>query len=616
MRLLILFMLAAAFVKAETPKPNLTLEKVVQTIEIRAADEVWIHHRSTAIVWNARGGDLSELVLYENKFTKVENIEGRMADFGGKTLRELKSRDITDIAAFDGFSLFSDGRIKSHKFSSGVYPYRVEYVYTQKINTNMYGMDFIPQRSPEIQVDSFIGRILYEDGQEPNYKLAGIKGNIRKTKENRKNILTYHVEDIKPVEREPFGPPFKFLREGLYVFCKRCSIAGIEAQANSWRGFGELMATLNDGRDQLPGDFVHKIDSMTVGLTTHEKIRVLYKYLQQNHRYISVQVGIGGIQPIAATDVYSNGYGDCKGLSNLMKAMLASAGIPSKYALIEGGDDPEWVDESFVYDPFNHAILCIPGEQDTTWLECTSRFNPPGYQGSFTGNRKALLIDHGASQLVSTNKYDERSNVSTSKIQAFISSGTDLNLMVHLKLKNQTQDELRYWYHEADHSMLDKYWQQAFSLPSYIVNEFKVDENQDEAVMEVDLNITLGKAISTSGNRMFVSSSFTNAIDKKLQRDTARVNSIYLRQGFTEMDTFEMVVPQGYRLESGPRSILMENTFGSYQLEMVQTPEKLMLIRKRIQRAGNYDKSLYNDFVQFNNQMYQADRTKLVWVKL
>ena len=60
----------------------------------------------------------------------------------------------------------------------------------------------------------------------------------------------------------------------------------------------------------------------------------------------------------------------------------------------------------------------------------------------------------------------------------------------------------------------------------------------------------------------------------------------------------------------------MENTFGSYQLEMVQTPEKLMLIRKRIQRAGNYDKSLYNDFVQFNNQMYQADRTKLVWVKL
>ena len=55
MRLLIVYLLVAAAVKAETPKPNLTLEKVVQTIEIRDADEVWIHHRSAAIVWNARG---------------------------------------------------------------------------------------------------------------------------------------------------------------------------------------------------------------------------------------------------------------------------------------------------------------------------------------------------------------------------------------------------------------------------------------------------------------------------------------------------------------------------------------------------------------------------------
>ena len=54
---------------------------------------------------------------------------------------------------------------------------------------------------------------------------------------------------------------------------------------------------------------------MTTGLDTREKIRVLYRYLQQNHRYISVQVGIGGMQPISASAVYTNGYGDCKGLS-------------------------------------------------------------------------------------------------------------------------------------------------------------------------------------------------------------------------------------------------------------------------------------------------------------
>ena len=153
-------------------------------------------------------------------------------------------------------------------------------------------------------------------------------------------------------------------------------------------------------------------------------------------------------------------------------------------------------------------------------------------------------------------------------------------------------------------------------MPSYVVNNYTVNENRDEPTIDVDLNITLGKAISASGNRMFVLSAFTNAVDKKLQRDTGRVNTIYLRHGFTEIDTFEMDVPQGYRLESGPRNVLMENTFGSYQLDMVQTPDSLKLIRKRIQKAGNYEKSLYDLFVKFHNDMYQADRSKLVWVKL
>ena len=63
---------------------------------------------------------------------------------------------------------------------------------------------------------------------------------------------------------------------------------------------------------------------------------------------------------------------------------------------------------------------------------------------------------------------------------------------------------MRYWYHEADHSMLDKYWQQALSMPSYVVNNYTVNENRDEPTIDVDLNITLGKTISASNNRMFV----------------------------------------------------------------------------------------------------------------
>ena len=44
--------------------------------------------------------------------------------------------------------------------------------------------------------------------------------------------------------------------------------------------------------------------------------------MQNKTRYISVQVGIGGWEPIAAKQVDKVGYGDCKGLTNYTKALF------------------------------------------------------------------------------------------------------------------------------------------------------------------------------------------------------------------------------------------------------------------------------------------------------
>jgi transglutaminase-like putative cysteine protease len=45
-----------------------------------------------------------------------------------------------------------------------------------------------------------------------------------------------------------------------------------------------------------------------------KKAKKIYQYLQNKTRYISVQIGIGGFQPVTAADVDRLGYGDCKGI--------------------------------------------------------------------------------------------------------------------------------------------------------------------------------------------------------------------------------------------------------------------------------------------------------------
>ena len=91
---------------------------------------------------------------------------------------------------------------------------------------------------------------------------------------------------------------------------------------------------------------------------------------------------------------------------------------------------------------------------------------------------------------------------------------------------------------------------------------------RNEPTIDVDLNITLGKAISAWQQDVCLSGYSPNAVDKKIAAGY-RQGKYHLpfRHGFTEIDTFEMAVPQGYRLEKWPRECgLMETLFGSYQL--------------------------------------------------
>ncbi len=236
------------------------------------------------------------------------------------------------------------------------------------------------------------------------------------SEDDKYKIYTWSVKNLAPVKFEEGSVSYESRYPCILLAPNNFELDDYKGNMSSWKDFGYWYANLGEGTNILPKariDFFSQL--VSPAKTDKEKIRIVYEYLQNNFRYVSIQLGIGGYKPISAQFTDEKKYGDCKGLSNYMQTVLNYLNIRSYQALINAGYNSEPIDPSFPCNLFNHVILCVPLKNDTVWLECTSKTTDFGTLGSFTENKNALLITENGGVLIPTPK----STVSANLLHAY-----------------------------------------------------------------------------------------------------------------------------------------------------------------------------------------------------
>jgi len=134
---------------------------------------------------------------------------------------------------------------------------------------------------------------------------------------------------------------------------------GKKNEFSDWKGMGDWYSNLTSGRVDASEQIKQQVAGLTVSKSTRlEKMEALATYLQHTIRYVGIELGIGGWQPHAASEVFSHRYGDCKDKVTLMRSMLGEIGVDSYYVLIHS--ERGWVTrETPPHNGFNHAIVAI-----------------------------------------------------------------------------------------------------------------------------------------------------------------------------------------------------------------------------------------------------------------
>ncbi len=344
---------------------------------------------------------------------------------------------------------------------------------------------------------------------------------------------------------------------------------GHEGDLSSWKNFGEWYAGLSKGSINLSDKTKSFLQDMVKDARSNkEKIDILYHYLQNNFRYVSIQLGIGGFKPFDANFVDEKKYGDCKALSNYMKAMLDAVGIVSYPALINAEYNKQPVDPLFPHNSFNHVILCVPGKKDTTWLECTSPATDPGVLGSFTENRNALLITPQGGVLVATPKSKAEENtfhLNTKVVLNDDASGESESVM---ESKGEYKEEV------FDYLMNEKKDDQKEYLVKRLgfaqPEQFDLTTSQKDDSAKTSFKLKIDKVPQfTAGDKMFLNPRIYKLLQGSLPDTKNRTKDFYFEFPFIKTDTTVYQLPADYTVDNLPSPKDDQFEFGTFKTRYV-----------------------------------------------
>ena len=590
-----------------------------QSIDINIGSQraIEIKTKKVITVLNSKGLSNVDAKEYYSESERISSIQAVVYNAMGREIKKIKKGDFKDQSVADGFSILTDGRVLFLDYTPTDYPFTIVFESETKSSNTAFIPSWVPIDDYFESVQKSEINIHFPSDLGFKYKEINFEGRTI-TKKEQSNVITFTAENIVAEKPEDYSPSSSKILPLVKFGLDKFYLEGKEGSAKNWTDFGvwDYNSLLSD-TEELSESTKAKINSL-IGSEADpiKKAKIIYQYVQDKTRYVSIQLGIGGWKPMLAKDVDRLGYGDCKALTNYTRVLLKSVGVESFYTVIYGDRSKKDFDTDFVSMQGNHIILALPNKDKMIFLECTSQTTPFGYQGTFTDDRYALLVKPDKGEIIKTNEYSEKASSQISK--GSYSIDADGNLYGNLTIKSKgIQYSNKYQLESEPKDKVDAYYKDYFSW----VNNLKLEKikflNDKETIeFTEDLKLNALNYGSSNGSTMMLP---INAFDQNSnvpQRYRNRKNPIEISRGFYDEDEIEVNLPQGYILDAKPDNLEIKDKFGTYKIEIVvQNPSKILYKRSLTINKGTYDKSEYENYRKFREQIAKADNSKIVLTK-
>lgn len=586
----------------------------VTTVDYVSPRNCTTHRKTVLQVNNERGLNYATFAVGCDATTSLVSFSGEMSYARGGKPQKLKKGDLTRSEY--STMLATDAYRYVYAPQPAAYPFTVTYEWTTRSTDAVLSLDvFCPQPGYEVDVKQSSYAVVNSPDVQMLYALRNVQADVRNVPFSDGRLgLMLEVRDLPAVKAERQAPPFAQVFPHAYFVPSAFTFAGTSGSLDSWAAFGKWLDTLRQGRDVLPAALQTKLHALTDSCADpRQKLLRVYHLLEDETRYVSIQLGIGGMRPASAADVCKYGFGDCKGLSNLMVAMLREVGIEADYVVI--GTRHEDLPADFANVALlDHAIARARLPEGDVWIECTNPQLPLGYVHSSIAGHEALVVSSDParpSEVVRLPSYAAAENTDS------------ISIVVHLERDGaarmtvvEMETNLMY---EADKHLLDlppdkqrDQLRDQLALPDFSFTTHAISQAERRPALSVAFDGTCRKYAQATGSRLFVPLLPYGGPQPLSSSAVERTLPVCIGgEDFTRHYRLELILPDGCEVEYLPDAPGETTPYGSIRAAVSRDGEKL-IVDIHMERAHYVPADRYADYCAFVGRMADFFKAKVV----
>ncbi|WP_117884520.1 transglutaminase-like domain-containing protein [Aureibaculum luteum] len=266
---------------------------------------------------------------------------------------------------------------------------------------------------------------------------------------------------------------------------------------------------------------IQKINELTKGVTDPIEItKILYNYVQNNMKYVAIEIGMGAFIPTAANEVLTNKQGDCKDLSNFLSEALNYKGIRSDIALAATYDHISDCDFPSLSSA-NHVICIAYIADKPILLDPTDPIHFMETPVQSLQNRSILIINSDGGAFFKVNSFTPQQNLINYEITLDASANNALlegifKANYHGISGNFLKREFKYVGKTKVNATAKKHYESVFG--NQTISDLKINNNDNAFETKGKLAVN-GKIIKDGVNR-FLFIDFLPRIFESVERET------------------------------------------------------------------------------------------------